>query len=91
MVGEIAEAGFRAGDDETERFYKKIVLENMPLGRIARYSVHAYYQRSFQPREMARLACGRIGCAADKTASLKKVLTQFGRQVAEAKQRKVAA
>jgi hypothetical protein len=91
VVGEIVEEGFAIGNEETSRFYRNFLLEDLPLGRVARLSVLAYYQRAFRPDLVARILCGRIGCAPDKTAFLEVTLREFSLRVTQAAREKIAA
>jgi hypothetical protein len=92
IVGDIVEEGFPVGNEETSSFYRGFLLEDLPLGRVARLSVSAYYQRAFRSDLVARIMCGRIGCSADKLPVVESTLRSFGAYVSAAvKERRLAA
>ena len=90
-LGGIVEHAFASGDEETDGFYRSLLLEDVPLGRAARLSVLAYHQRAVWPEQVALILCGRIGCAAGKTMLIDATLRDFARRVEDALKEKLAA
>ncbi len=91
IVGEIVQEGFATGNEETSLFYRTLLLEDLPLGRVARLSVQAYYQRAFRPDLVAEILCGRIGCAPNQRLFLEAALREFSIRVTQAAREKIAA